>query len=153
MKWRADRKGRSTQAQRHVRLYHWVMDTAAWRDLGPVDRSLYIEIARRYAGPNSNNGRIPYAVRDGAKALGISAATASRGLKVLQEHGFIVSMKLGGFNVKQRHATEWRLTEFPCDVTNAIASKEFARWSAQIRNTVSETKPNGAASKTKRCAE
>jgi DNA-binding transcriptional regulator YhcF (GntR family) len=126
--------------RRHVRLYHYLLQTAAWQDLDANARAIYVEIAQRYAGEGSNNGRIPYAVRDGAKALQISPATVSRALRSLIEHGFIVPMKLGGFNRKLRHATEWRLTEFPCDVTNAFASKEFARWSSEIQNAVSVTK-------------
>jgi hypothetical protein len=38
--------------------------------------------------------------------------------------------------VAVRHPTEWRLTEFPCDVTHALPSKEFAKWSPEIQNTV-----------------
>ena len=48
-------------------------------------------------------------------------------------------MKRGAFSLKQKHATEWRLTEFPCDVTNDIASKDFMRWkpAPAPQNTVS----------------
>jgi hypothetical protein len=141
MKGKANSRGRSGQAPRHVRLYHWLMNTAAWQDLNAVERCLYVEISERYAGPNSNNGRIPYSVREGAKALRISAATASRALRALQEHGFIVPMKLGAFSLKLRHATEWRLTEFPCDVTHAFATKDFTRWTPRMQMPVSVVKP------------
>jgi hypothetical protein len=104
-------------------------DSAAWRNLTANARAIYIEIGRRYAGPNSNNGRIPYSVREAAKALRVSQATACRALAELTAHGFIVPMMKGGFNLKRRHATEWRLTEFPCDVTNALAgTKDFMKW-------------------------
>ncbi len=43
--------------------------------------------------------------------------------------------------MKARHATEWRLTEFGDDVTDALATKDFARWEKQ--NTVSPMKPSG----------
>jgi hypothetical protein len=46
-------------------------------------------------------------------------------------------MKKGAFSLKRKHATEWRLTEFPCDMTHAPASKEFARWTPEIQNAVS----------------
>ena len=60
------------------------MRTAAWRDLDAVARCAYIELASRYAGPGSNNGRIPYSLREMAEALGTSKATAMRALARLQ---------------------------------------------------------------------
>src|SRR5215469_837939 len=41
---------------------------------------------------------------------------------------FIVPITKGAFSLKKRHATEWRLTAFPCDVTGAWATKDFMRW-------------------------
>jgi hypothetical protein len=117
------------RAPRHVRLYHYMLNSAAWHDLNAVERAIYIEIAKRYAGPGSNNGRIPYSVREAAAELKIGTATASRALGKLVDHGFIVPVTKGAFSRKVRHATEWRLTEFPCDVTNTlIGTKEFMRW-------------------------
>ena len=34
----------------------------------------------------------------------------------------------GRFERRDRHATEWRLTEFQCDATGELATKEFMRW-------------------------
>jgi hypothetical protein len=130
-----NRTGRSTKAPRHVRLYHWMMEMAAWRSLNGNQRAIYVDMAVRYNG--SNNGRIPYSVREAAESLRIGKSTAARDLRILQEHGFIVPMTKGAFSVKLRHATEWRLTEFPCDRSNgAMATKDFTRWSPEIQNTV-----------------
>jgi DNA-binding transcriptional regulator YhcF (GntR family) len=117
------------------------MQREAWRDLDCGARCAYVELASRYAGRESNNGRIPYSVREMAEALGTSKATALRALNRLQDHGFIVLMKKGAFSRKVRHASEWRLTEFPCNVTNEPATKDFVRWKKQ--NTVSSEHPNG----------
>ena len=38
---------------------------------GPLAGQSLAEISARYGGPGSNNGRIPYSVREGATALGI----------------------------------------------------------------------------------
>jgi DNA-binding transcriptional regulator YhcF (GntR family) len=119
-------KGRSGKGPRHVRLYHYVMESEAWQSLSAVERAIYIEIARQYMG--SNNGRISYSVRQGAAALRISKATACRALKILVERGFICPTKIGAFSFKIRHATEWRLAEHACDLTNAAASKDFMKW-------------------------
>ena len=45
-------------------------------------------------------------------------------------------MKRSGFNVKNRAATEWRLTEYQCDVTGQLATKDFMRWTPEEKNTV-----------------
>jgi hypothetical protein len=127
-----DRTGRSKKAARHVRLYYWMMATPAWKSLNANQRAIYVEMAARYNG--SNNGRIHFSTREAAGALHIGRATAGRELAVLVERGFIVAVTRGGFNVKdkQRQSTEWRLTEFNCDVTHALPSKDFARWSPEF---------------------
>lgn len=155
MKRKANKTGRSDLSARHVRLYHWLMATAAWRSLDATARAIYVDMAARYGGTNSNNGRLPYSVREAAESLRIGKTTAGRALKLLQARGFIVPTMKGAFSLKLRHATEWRLTEFPCDMTHAIASKEFMRWTPEIQNTVPlqtskvpKAVPNGTASGT-----
>jgi hypothetical protein len=143
MKRRLNRKGRSDEPLRHVRLYHVMLRGKAWRSLDPVARALYVEISARYRGPGSNNGRIPYSVREGAKALGSGKTKVADALRALQERGFIVLMSPGGFNLKTRHAAEWRLTEFGCDVTGALATQDYERWEPpQIQNTVPTSGPS-----------
>ena len=123
------KRNKREPSPRHVRLYHYMTNSRAWHDLSAVARAIYIEIAKRYAGVGSNNGRIPYSVREAAAELKIGTATASRALGALVDHGFIVPVTKGAFSRKIRHATEWRLTEFPCDVTNTLtATKDFMRW-------------------------
>jgi hypothetical protein len=145
---RHNAKGRSTNEHRYVALYHWVMKTEAWHELDCVARCAYVEVASRYAGPRSNNGRIPYSLREMADALGVSKATAMRAFERLEDHGFVVREKKGAFCTKVRHATEWRLTEFACDVTGELASKEFARWKKQ--NAVSPKHLNGCRAEPER---
>jgi DNA-binding transcriptional regulator YhcF (GntR family) len=118
------------------------MDTPAWVSLDCVARCVYVELARRYAGAGSNNGRIPLSLRELAEKLGVSKATAMRALKKLQNRGFVVLSKQGAFSMKVRHATEWRLTEFRCDVTGNMATKDFQRW-RENQNTVSRENPIG----------
>jgi hypothetical protein len=146
---KANAVGRSEGQVRFVAIPHWMMKTPAWRDLDCVARCAYLEIASRYAGRGSNNGRIPYSLREMADALGTSKATAMRALERLQSHGFVVMTKRGAFSVKVRVATEWRLTEHPCDVTGEMATKDFARW-PQNQNTVSNENPYGCRDETER---
>jgi hypothetical protein len=111
---------------RHIRLYYWFMDTAAWKSLPATAKVIYVGLIRHYNG--SNNGRIGYSVRQAAHDAKVSPDTAWRMFGLLQDRGFIVLMTKGAFSRKERHATEWRLTEYMCDVTGTIPSKEFTRW-------------------------
>jgi hypothetical protein len=122
--------GRSDKEARHVRLYHWILKTPAWKSLNANARAIYIEMTARYHG--SNNGQIPYAVREAAKSLRIGKSTAAIAIEMLEDRGFIVAVTEGHFRRKDRHATEWRLTEFGCDVTHALPSKDFTRWSPEF---------------------
>jgi DNA-binding transcriptional MocR family regulator len=122
------KKGRSDKAARHVRLYHSMMKTMAWKSLSCTARCVYIEIEKRYGGPGSNNGQIHLSVREGAAALKVSKTSVAKALRELQERGFIVAVTRGGFNRKNRHATEWRLTAHASDVSTQFATREFERW-------------------------
>jgi len=110
---------------RFVRLTLGMMKTEAWRSLDGNARAIYVALAAIYCG--SNNGRIGFSIRQAAQAVPVSPATAARSLKRLEERGFIVAMTKGRFKLK-RHATEWRLTEFNCDVTGQPASRDFETW-------------------------
>jgi DNA-binding transcriptional MocR family regulator len=147
----AKRKRQKEHTARYVAIEHWFMQTEAWRSLDCVARCAYIEIKSRYAGAGSNNSRIPYSLLEMANALNISKATAMRALRHLQERGFLVQMKRGGFNLKTRHSSEWRLTEHMCDVTGTLPTKEFTRWRVDKKqNAVSPRNPNGYSDETER---
>jgi hypothetical protein len=137
--------GRSKKDGRHVRLYHWIMRTDAWKSLSPLASAIYPEIASRYMG--SNNGRIPYAVRDAVQRFRVGRTAAVNALDMLQERGFIVLVTDSNFTCKVRRAREWRLTEFGCDVTNALASRDFTKWSPKIQNTGSVARPTGSVAR------
>jgi hypothetical protein len=118
---------------RYVSLTEYMLASPAWQALACNSRALYIELARRYRGPNSNNGKIPYSVREAATALAIGRSTAQRCFEQLLELGFLKIGKRSGFSMKGRVATEWLLTEFPDDTTatTGIASKDFMKWTPQ----------------------
>jgi hypothetical protein len=134
-------KRRKRDAQ-HVRIYHYMSKTPAWKSLNGNERATYLLLSERYMG--LNNGKIPYSVREIATDLRISTHTASRCLKGLQERGFIVAMTKGAFSWKKRHATEWRLTEHVCNVSGRGPTSEYRNWRPTIQNTVSVVKPIGS---------
>jgi DNA-binding transcriptional MocR family regulator len=96
-----------------------MLKTAAWRSLSANARAIYVEMASRFGGPGSNNGRIPYSVRDAAKSLKIGKSTAARAIETLQDRGFIVEVTKGAFSLKVKHATEWR-----CRLCSLVAATE-----------------------------
>ena len=150
----ANRKRLRDHVSRFVAIEHRLMRTEAWRSLSCVARCVYIEIKSRYAG--SDNGFIPFSLLEMARVLSVSKATVMRALTDLQERGFLVPTVRGGFNVKirdkgVRRATEWRLTEYRCDRTNALPTREFDHWRAsEKQNAVSCRNPMGTVVKPSR---
>ena len=103
------RNGRNDGLGRWVQLPYYLLETAAWKSLDATARCIYIELKYRYNG--SNNGRIPYGVREVAMALHIGKSTAARGFAMLKDRGFIIAGLEGKFERKRRHASEWLLTD------------------------------------------
>ncbi len=124
------RRGKS----KFVALDGYLYRSAAWLDLGCVERCLYIELKIRYDG--FNNGRIGLGCREAAEALNVSRNTANRSFQTLERRGFIAVARPSGFNVKGRAATEYRLTEFKCDLTGELPTKDFTKWVQQEKSTV-----------------
>lgn len=121
------RRGRRPGGPRFVQLFYYVMDCAAFHALKPAERSVLLEIARRYDG--TNNGRIGLSVREAAAHCNINKDTAARCFHRLVALGFIECAQEGGFNYKARHSAEWRMTWQRCDRTGQIPTKAFLKWS------------------------
>jgi hypothetical protein len=128
------RRRQTIKEARHVRIYHAMLVMPAWRDLSCYARAGYLELSMRYGGEGSNNGRIPYSVREMADNLNISVPTArNRVFKELVDHGFIVEMKHGRYGKKRNYASEWRLTQFKCDVTDGPPTHAYKHWQGPAR--------------------
>ena len=121
-----NRTGRRKGDGRFVALPHALLRSAAWQSLKPAERATYIEAAMPYDG--SNNGFLAVSARRVADRLGISKSSAARALRALVEKGFLEVTCESAFNMKQRRATEYRLTLFKCDRTHALPSQAFQRW-------------------------
>jgi hypothetical protein len=66
----------------------------------------------------------------------VGKTTVSRSLDKLTARGFAFPTKKGAFSLKMRHATEWRLTDYPAK--GMPETKEFMRWARpKNQNTVS----------------
>lgn len=107
-------------------LQAYIVKSDAWQSLTPNERAAYLELKWRYDG--FNNGWIGLGERELAKSLHTSRETARRALAGLVDKGFVMRARLSGFSMKTRVATEWRLTEYPCDATRSGPTKDFMRW-------------------------
>lgn len=116
------RKGKA----KFIMIDGYIMRSAAWQSLSPNDKAVYLELKWRYDG--MNDGRIGLGEREVATTLSIGRDTVRRSFASLVEKGFLAKAKASGFNVKSRVATEWRLTEYACDVSGQPPTKGFMRW-------------------------
>ena len=125
-------KGRG-KSERYVGLRFWLLNSAAWNSLPGDARALYIQIAQRYN--SSNNGRIPYSVREAMQALGVSKGQAKYLFDMLLDRGFIICTRRGAFSLKTvKDASEWLLTEYASDHPPAYATKEFMHWNGDFES-------------------
>jgi len=122
------KKPKKNSRGRFVMLTHDMIKSAAWQSLDGNEQALYVHFASRFDG--KNNGRISFSVREAAQALNISKDTGARTIKVLIDRGLIEIVKRSAFNLKRGpdKATEYRLTEYPCNVTGKAATYKFKKW-------------------------
>ncbi len=120
----------------HVRLYVYMLNSPAYLSLGCPARAVLIEISRVYDG--MNNGRLGMSVRALADRCHIARGTVCVALKELVDRRFIECVTKGAFSRKVQHASEWRLTAWPCDVSGASATKAFMSWRPEKQNPMSK---------------
>jgi len=121
-----NQKGRNRWEGRYVALPYSMLRSIAWESLTPVERATYVEAASTYDG--FNNGFLAVPARRVAERLGIGKSTAARALKTLVLKGFLEIKRESAFNMKERKATEYRLTLFRCDKSGDLPSRAFQRW-------------------------
>jgi len=102
--------------------------------LTPLQRAAYIEIAQLYDG--KNNGRIAVSAR---RLAGLIPCSKNADLlRALEDAGFIDTIKVGKYTKKEeeRLASEYRLTDFKCDVTHEAPSRRYNpqhRWDTSMQ--------------------
>ncbi|MCG7508525.1 hypothetical protein [Mesorhizobium retamae] len=131
-----DNQGRGNGEGHFFQMYEWFMKTTAWQHASPYERSLYLELKRRYNG--RNNGDISLSHREAKALLQCSNTAIENAFRGLTARGFIVAVRKGAFDWKTAkdgraagRATRWRLTELPQDIPIRVLSggtKEFMLW-------------------------
>jgi hypothetical protein len=111
---------------RYLALYRDLTSTPAWQSLNCYERAIYVHVAGLFNG--ANNGRIAVSVKKSAKILHMAPNTAAKVLAALVAKGFLVVTREGAFSLKPgvALATEYRLTEHPCN--GEPATREFRDW-------------------------
>lgn len=121
--------GRNTGEPRHIRFYHFMLNSPAFESLSPVAVKVLIEIWKRHDG--SNNGRIHFGVRE-AKAVGVAKSSCWRALRELEEKRFIHCTRSSSFDLKDRRAREWAITALK--IGDEPPTKEFMTWHKNLNN-------------------
>ncbi len=119
-----DKRRRSGYGTGFVALPRFMLKSPAWLSLSAPARAIYVELECRHYG--TNNGDISLSVREAARICRIHRDTAGKGIKELQEKGFIRCRRKGAFHCKVRHASEWELTAQPFDTDKP--TMDFMRW-------------------------
>lgn len=117
-------------SKKFVRLDNFLLKTAAWNDLKPDARALYIVLKSIFSG--INNGHIFLSVRRAGEKINRHKDTASKAFKELESHGFIKPRQKGAFDYKKRHATEWILTEH--EYNGQKATKDYLHWQPEEKS-------------------
>lgn len=119
-------KWRRKKEPHHVRLYHSVMDSEAFRHLSGNALKVLLSLVRLDNG--SRNGAIAYSARRAADDTGLSVRTAWTALQELQEKGFIRCTQKGSFNRKVQHASLWRYTWAAWPEGKMGPTRDFEKW-------------------------
>ena len=119
---RQNKKGRSRSDGQYMTLSYFQVHHPKWRSLSGNAIKVFIELRSRYNG--GNNGKVRLSLDEGARLLGISKSTVSRAFAELEEKGFIDKTRQGQWY--GRKATEWRLTDLPCD--RNLATRDWQNW-------------------------
>jgi DNA-binding MarR family transcriptional regulator len=120
-------KWRRKKEPRHIRLYHSITESEAWRHLSGNAIKVLIALARFDDG--SSNGELFFSERTGASAAGLSRNTVRRALRELIDKGFIAQTKPGAFNRNTLLAATYRLTwvAWPGGRPSA-PTRDFEKW-------------------------
>ena len=119
------KKGRSFG--RFASIPFSILNSDAFSVLKPASVSVYVNMFRQYNG--HNNGYIVYSCRQAAIWANVSANTASRALKQLQEVGLIKCTVKSTFNNRKKLASEWAFTHEPT-VGSKTPSSEWRNFKA-----------------------
>lgn len=95
----ASRRKDRVRRPRFVQLWHEVVDSRAWGELGYTARSIYIDLLRQYNGSNGTRLMLPKSKCHGRKGQDIHGRTYYEAIHELHRVGLIGIMLRGGLNL------------------------------------------------------
>ncbi|AJC23150.2 hypothetical protein [Pandoraea pulmonicola] len=95
----------------HARIYHSLLNSAAWRVLGPSSVKLFIDM--RAALTATNNGNLAASLADMKHRGWSSSSTLAKALYELRALGFISVTVQGGLRRGARVPNLYRFTDLP----------------------------------------
>ena len=137
-------KFRRAKTPHHIRLYHSIMDSEAYRHLSGNALKVLLSLVRIDNG--TRNGQIAYSYRRAADDTGLSPRTCMRCLTELQDKGFIVCTKKGSFSRKVLHASLWRYTWQAWPEGKLGPTRDFEKWKHDGNTRVQVLQGTGANS-------
>ena len=115
-----------------AKLPRTLMETPAWRALGPVAQALYPWLKLEWHGPKANNnGKIQFSNRQAGACMGCNEKTAGKAFHQLQAKGFIVQ-KVGAVlgTAGSGEAPHYELTEIEMPgATTKGGRRLYQQWS------------------------
>jgi hypothetical protein len=111
-------------------IQFWELESPAVEALSADATRVYLFMRKRLNFDCSNNGEVPFSLRDAQKALHSEWRRAANALAELIHFGFIKLRNGGIIGAAIRVACEWQLTAFPCG--GQEAAKTFMRWSGKL---------------------
>lgn len=100
---------RTDAGGRHIRVYHTLLNSPAWRALGPSAVKLFIDMRAALTG--TNNGNLSAALSDLKHRGWASSATLAKALYELRVLGFIAVTVEGGLKQGRRVPSLYRFCD------------------------------------------
>lgn len=116
------------KSPRHVRIFHSMMETDAWRAASGNSIKVLLALVRKDNG--ERNGQLAFSCREAADLTGLSVRTCQRCLKELERLGFIRCTEKGAFNRKTLHASLWRYTWQAWPEGKMGPTRDYEKWRA-----------------------
>lgn len=114
------------KSPKHVRVFHSMMDTAAWHAASGNCIKVLLALVRKDNG--ERNGQLAFSCREAAELTGLSVRTCQRCLIELQDLGFLRCTEKGAFSRKMLHASLWRYTWQAWPEGKMGPTREYETW-------------------------
>lgn len=102
----------SKESRSYGRITESMQKTAIWKALTPTARLVYLYLKTKYrwGDPETESRAVSATDRQIAEGAGLGINSVVRGLRQLEDFGFIECVSKGGYNGQQKKPSEYKLT-------------------------------------------